>query len=74
MDGSPKGSSVHEIPQARILELVAMSSSRGSSRPRDQTVSLMRLLHWQAGSLLLAPRQQINKYKQMYTHTCTMEY
>ncbi|CAI9152549.1 unnamed protein product [Rangifer tarandus platyrhynchus] len=33
------GSSVHEILQARILEWVAISSSRGSSRPRDQTKS-----------------------------------
>ena len=31
------GSSVHGILQARILEWVAMPSSRGSSWPRDQT-------------------------------------
>ena len=37
MDCSPPGSSVHGILLARILEWVAMSSSRGSSRPRDQT-------------------------------------
>ena len=37
MDCSPPGSSVHGISQARILEWVAMSSSRGSSQPRDQT-------------------------------------
>ena len=37
MDFSPPGSSVHEILQARILERVAMPSSRGSSQPRDQT-------------------------------------
>ena len=37
MDCSPTGSSVHGILQARILEWVAMSSSRGSSWPRDQT-------------------------------------
>ena len=37
MDCSPLGSSVHGIPQARILERVAMPSSRGSSQPRDQT-------------------------------------
>ena len=36
MDYSPSGSSVHGISQARILEWVAISS-RGSSRPRDQT-------------------------------------
>ena len=37
MDGSPSGSSVHEILQARILEWVAISSSRGSSQTRDWT-------------------------------------
>ena len=36
MDCSPPGSSVHRISQA-ILERVATSFSRGSSRPRDQT-------------------------------------
>ena len=34
---SPPGSSVHGILQARILEWVAISFSRGSSQPRDQT-------------------------------------
>ena len=37
MDCSPTGSSVHGISQARILEWVAISFSRGSSWPRDQT-------------------------------------
>ena len=37
MDCSLPGSSVHEIFQTRILEWVAISSSRGSSRPGDQT-------------------------------------
>ena len=40
-DGSPPGSSVYEISQARILELVAISFSRGSSRLRDQTLHLL---------------------------------
>ena len=35
MDCSPSGSSAHEILQARILEWVAMPSSRGPSQPRD---------------------------------------
>ena len=35
-DCSPPGSSVHEIFQARILEWVAMPSSRGSFWPKDQ--------------------------------------
>ena len=37
VDCSPPGSSVHGIFQVRILEWVAVLSSRGSSRPRDQT-------------------------------------
>ena len=37
VDCSPPGSSVHGILQARILEWVAISFSRGSSWPRDQT-------------------------------------
>ena len=37
MDYSPPGSSVHGISQARILEWVAISFSRGSSQSRDQT-------------------------------------
>ena len=37
MDYSPRGSSVHGILQARILEWVAISYSRGPSQPRDPT-------------------------------------
>ena len=37
MDCSPPGSSVHGILQARIWEWVAISFSRASSQPRDQT-------------------------------------
>ena len=37
MDCSPPGSSVQGILQARVLEWVAIPSSRGSSWPRDQT-------------------------------------
>ena len=37
MDCSLPGSSVHGISQARILECVAISSSRGFSQPRDGT-------------------------------------
>ena len=36
-DCSPAGSTVHGIVLARILEWAAISSSRGSSPPRDQT-------------------------------------
>ena len=37
MDCSPPGSSVHGLLQARILEWVTISYSRGSSQPRDRT-------------------------------------
>jgi len=37
MNCSPPGSSVHGILQARILEWVAISFSRGSSQPEDWT-------------------------------------
>ena len=36
-DCSPPDSSIHGVLQARILEWAAMSSSRGSSQPRDRT-------------------------------------
>ena len=37
INGSPPGSSVPGILQARIVEWVAISFSRGSSQPRDRT-------------------------------------
>ena len=39
MDGSLPGSSVHGVRQVRILEWIAISFSRGSSQPRDQTLA-----------------------------------
>ena len=68
VDSSPSGSSVHGIFQVRILEWVAISYSKQSSWPRDQTcvscVSCMarRIIHhcatWEAPilHLLLAER------------------
>ena len=48
MDYSLPGSPVHGILQARILEWVAMPSSRGSSRPRDGTrISYVSCIGWQ---------------------------
>ena len=55
------GSSVHGIFQASILEWVAISSSRRSSRPRDQTciswgscIWRQILYHWATWSVVLA--------------------
>ena len=50
MDCSLPGSSVHGILQARITGWVAVSSSRGSSKPRDWTLSPA----FQANSSLLS--------------------
>ena len=49
MDCSPPGSSVHGISQARIVECVAMSFSRGSSQSWDWTQPMSPAL--QADSL-----------------------
>ena len=50
MDCSPPASSGHGILQARILEQVAISYSRGSSRPRDliwvSCIGRRILYHW----------------------------
>ena len=53
MDCSLHGSSVHEVLQARILECIAMLSSKGSSQPRDRThisyascIGRQVLYHW----------------------------
>ena len=51
MDCSPPGPSVHGISQARILEWVAICSSRGSSRPKGGIPVSCISLHWQADSL-----------------------
>ena len=54
MNCSLVGSSVHGIFQGRILEWVAISFSRGSSQPRDQTciscTGRWVLYHWALGS------------------------
>ena len=55
MDCSLPGSSVYGILQARILEWVAMPSSRGSSWTKGSKSHLLGLLHWQASSLPVAP-------------------
>ena len=52
MDCSPPGFSVHGLLQARIVEWIAMPSSRGSSWPRDQ--AHVSYVSW-AGSLLVPP-------------------
>ena len=56
MDCSLLDSSVHEILQAKVLDWVAMPSSKGSFQPRGKThTHLLHLLHWQVGSSPLVP-------------------
>ena len=59
MDYSLPGSSVHGILQARILEWVAISFSRGSSQPRDQTCISW---HWQVILHCWATREAQSNY------------
>ena len=47
------GAAVLGILRAKMLGWVAVSSSKGSSCPRDRTLNLLCLLHWQVGSLPL---------------------
>ena len=53
-DCSSPGYTVHGISQARILEWVTVSFSRGCFWPRAQTHNLLHLLHWWADSLPLS--------------------
>ena len=89
MDCSPPGSSVHGILQARILERVAMPSSRGSSRPRYQTqvscIQVDSLPSEPLGKLYMPYIQahthtymcahtHMHVHACMYRHMCTHEY
>ena len=59
MDCSPPSSSVHGIFQARVLEWVAISFSRGSSQPRDQIwVSCIASRHFTIWATMEAPWAQ----------------
>ena len=51
MDCSPPASSVQGVLQARIVQWVAMRSSRRSSQHWDQTHVSLHFLPWETGSL-----------------------
>ena len=63
MDHGLPGSSVHGTLQARILEWVPISFSRGSSWPRDRT----RISFWQASSSRLSHQGSPLRTAPMYT-------
>ena len=84
---NPPGSSVHEIFRARILKWVAISSSRGSSWPRDWTciswtrvsgISLIGrqiLYHWATWEALgcLLQRQKFHSWKLLLYNLITSQ-
>ena len=71
IDYGPLGSSVHAILYARILEWDAMHTSRGIFPTQGLNLGLLHLLHWQLGSLPLAPpRKPIFFYKRSIAQSC----
>ena len=79
------GSSVHGILQARILEWVAISFSRESSRSRDRTLvsyvsciceqvggSEVKVSACNAGDWVRSPGQEDPLEKEMATHSGTL--
>ena len=73
MDCTLSGSSVHGISQTGIPEWVSIPSSRGSSRPRDQTC-ISCFLHWQVDSFTTEPphvaQQDIVSNLEITIHLC----
>ena len=65
--------SVHRILQTRILEWVAVPSSKGSSWAQGSNVHLLHLLNWQAGSLPLSHLGSLSVILQgaKWQRTCT---
>ena len=62
MNYSPPGHYIHEILQARILEWVAIPSSRGSSQPRVWTPHFFHILTWQVSPLSSVPPMKSQLY------------
>ena len=69
MECSPPASSVHGVFQARILEWVAISSSRGSSWPWDRTLN--SCISWiRSGFFTTAPPGDPFKYEISILQNC----
>ena len=65
-DPVDSGSPVYESFQARILEWVAISSSRGSSQPRARTC----IFTWEATCHMAEPKKE----KKKYTFLCVNDF
>ena len=74
VDCSLPGFSVHGILQARVLEWVAISFSRGSSRPRDQTlvscIAGRRFNLWATREALMEKNLYLYKYVYIIESLC----
>ena len=71
MDCRPPGSSVHGILQARILEWLAISFSRGSSWPRNQTqISCIAGRFFTNWAMREAPWKSANTFLRGYIFIC----
>ena len=72
MDCSPPGSSVYGISQAKILEWVAISFSRGSFQPRDWTciscTGRWILYHWVTREAHWSLHPPCNKGKEIHIY------
>ena len=77
MDCSLPGFSIHGVFQARVLEWVAISFSRGPSRPRDQTqvscTAGRRFTVWATGEasqsrMLVKTLSFVSQHKTIYQH------
>ena len=58
VDNGLPGFSVYRVLQARTLEWVAISSSRGSSQLTNRSCVSYVYLHWQAGSWPFVPAEK----------------
>ena len=65
-DCNPPGSWVHGILQARMLEWVAISFSRGIFLTQGSNPHLLHLLHWLVGSLPPAPLDNVKLSSEQY--------
>ena len=72
LDCSPPGSFVHGISQARILEWVAISFLRASSRPRDWTqvscIATWLFTNWAAKETLAFNDEAFYVRKKFFLH------
>ena len=70
MDCSPPGSSVHGILQAGVLGWVAIPFPGDLPDPGFEPARLLCLLHWQVGSLPLAPPESMGTQGEFVSCCC----